>query len=213
MSDVAVLDAGWPLDISLFVEGGHDPDKSTWLSETDQELTSFAAPPSGTGAKTLYEFHEFLYHKMIVGANSLPFSVLVATRSEITQDSSTFLDSHPEIIRAYEERLGFLEKAGLTEGIELNIDSETDFWEFIDTPLISRKAELVFIGEGNIRAIWEDEDDNFLGLHFLGNRKIIYVIFKQHPDGKDTTIETGVESFGGTKKKIVQFCLTHLVNA
>ena len=213
MSDVAVLNAGWPLDISLFVEGGHDPDKSTWLSETDQELTSFVTPPSGTGAKTLYEYPEFLHHKMIVGTNSLPFSVLVANRSEVTQGNSTFLDSHPEIIRAYEERLGFLEKAGLTEGIELNADSETDFWEFIDTPQISRKAELVFIGEGNIRAIWEDEDENFLGLHFLGNRKIIHVIFKQHPDGKDTTIETGVESFEGTKKKIIQFGLTQLVNA
>ena len=212
MSDVAVLDARFPPDFFFRVGGGHDPDKSTWLSESDQELTSFTKLSSGTEGKTSYETPEILYCKMVIGGNALPSSVLLANRSEVTQDNPTSLHVHPEIIRAYEERLGFLEKVGLTEGIELNIDSETDFWEFIDTPLISRQAELVFIGEGNIRAIWEDEDENFLGLHFLGNRRIIYVIFQQHPGGKDTTIDTGVESFRGIKKKISQFGLTQLVN-
>ena len=212
MSDVALLDARFPPVFHFMAEGGHDPDRSTWLSESDQELTSFQKLSPGTEDITSYETPEILYCKMVIRVNALPSSVLLASRSEVTQDNPALLHVHPEIIRAYEERLGFLEKVGLTEGIELNIDSETDFWEFINTPLISRQAELVFIGEGNIRAIWEDEDENFLGLHFLGNRRIIYVIFKQHPSGKDTTMDTGIESFRGTKKKISQFGLTQLVN-
>lgn len=150
---------------------------------------------------------------MIVGSNSFPFTVQFARRSDVELDSPTLSGIKTETIRAYEERLGFLERVGLTEGVELNVDSETDFWEFVEASQFTQKAELVFIGEGNIRAIWEDEDENFLGLHFLGNRRIIYVIFKQDPGGNGLTTETGVESFRGTKKRVVERGLTHLVIA
>ena len=213
MSDVAVLDAAWTLDFSFMEDSEFNSNKSTWHWESDKDLAGLGVSLIVTGEKTLYETPEVLYYKMIVSSNYSPFSVLFASRSEVAQDNPTLSGIHPETIRAYEDRLGFIEKIGLTEGIELNINSETDFWEFIDASQFSRQAELVFIGEGNIRAIWEDEDENFLGLHFLGNRRIIYVVFKQHPDGKDITTETGVESFEGTKEKIFQFGLTHLVNS
>ena len=213
MSDVAVLGTSWPLHFGFVEESEREAIESRWDFDTDLELSNYGVSPRGTSDETLYETPEFLYYRMIVGSNSSPFTVQFARRSVVELDSPTLSGIQSETIRAYEERLGFLERVGLTEGVELNVDSETDFWEFIDTSQFTRKAELVFIGEGNIRAIWEDEDENFLGLHFLGNRQIIYVIFRQDPGGSGLTTETGVESFKGAKEKVVESGLTHLVIA
>ena len=138
--------------------------------------------------------------------------MIVSTRSEISYEPPPVYISQ-EVSQYYVQRILSLELAGIEDGIELNADSEKDFWDFINTPAITRQAELLFIGEGNLRAIWEDEIGNFLGLHFRGNRHIIYVIFKQHPDTNDRTADTDVRSFRGVLEVISHYNLERLVNS
>ncbi len=189
------------------------PSETSRLSESSQELIHASEVIFETDTMALYACPEVIHFELTVPEHALPLSVLVSTRSEIKISEPAPRHTSHEIEWAYAERIGQLEHEGLAEGIELNESSERDFWKFINTPAITRQAELVFIGEGNLRAVWEDEIGNFLGLHFLGNRRIIYVIFKKHADGKGKTTDTDLASFRETISRIYHHGLEFLVNA
>ena len=213
MSSAISLGVRHPRAFPDTAESVYIPSETSRLSESSQELIHAGEVVFETNIMALYGCPELIHYEVTVPEHALPFSVLVSTRSEITKSEPESRHTSHEIEMAYAERIGLLEHEGLAEGIELNENSEKDFWNFFNTPAITRQAELVFIGEGNLRAIWEDEIGNFLGLHFLGNRRIIYVIFKQHPDGKGRLTDTDMVSFRETIKKIHQHGLDFLVNA
>ena len=117
-----------------------------------------------------------------------------------------------ELCQAYRRRIEILRKAGATEGIKLNKCSEEDFWLFLRSPMTTRQAGLALMDNGNIRAVWRDDDSNHLGLHFLGGREIRYVIFKRQPDSEGMFRTAGSDDFEGMEKKIDEFDLTPLLN-
>ena len=117
-----------------------------------------------------------------------------------------------EVIQAYQRRIDVLRSAGAVEDIELNERSEEDFWQFIRSSPIVGQARLFLMGNGNIRAVWKSEDSSHLGLHFLGDQKILYVIFKRCPDSGRMIRTTDSDTFEGVRRKIYDFGLTTLVN-
>lgn len=212
MSSAKTLGVRHPRGFPDTAESDYIPSETSRLSESSQDLIHACEVFFETDVMALYGCPELIHYEVTVPEHTLPFSVLVSTRSEITKSEPDPRHNSHEIELAYAERIGQLEHEGLAEGIELNENSEKDFWRFINTLDITSQAELVFIGEGNLRAIWEDEIGNFLGLHFLGNRSIIYVIFKKHPDGKGKTTDTDMVSFRETINRIYQHGLEFLVN-
>ena len=66
---------------------------------------------------------------------------------------------------------------------------------------------------GNIRAVWKGEDASHLGLHFLGEQQVQYVIFKRHHGNGKISRTAGIDTFEGVKKQIGAFDLMSLVNA
>lgn len=92
--------------------------------------------------------------------------------------------SGKEMFRAstYENRMKYLKKIGEEDGIGLNQLSVIDFNSFVDIELCRKKASLSLTDDGNIRAVWKDEDGNHIGIQFFGSKKITYVIFKRRPD-------------------------------
>ena len=78
----------------------------------------------------------------------------------------------------YRLRIEALRNAAALEGIELNEASVSDFWLFIRSPRFSQRAGLALMDNGNLRAVWKGEDAGHLGLHFMGDRQVQYVILK-----------------------------------
>ncbi len=108
-----------------------------------------------------------------------------------------------------EELKGYAELDGFT----INIDSERDFWSFVMSIPASQKASLVLLDNGNLRAIWKDSAKNHVGIQFLGNGKVQYVIFKRRPGAADVSRVADIETLEGVKAKIRAFDLESLVNA
>ena len=81
--------------------------------------------------------------------------------------------------QAYKVRIDALRAAAALDGLEVNEASERDFWSFIGSPRFSRRASLALMDNGNLRAVWKGEDASHLGLHFLGEQQVQYVIFKR----------------------------------
>ncbi len=118
-----------------------------------------------------------------------------------------------KIYQAYRLRINGLRSAGALEGVELNERSEEDFWSFIRSSHFSRRAGLALMDNGNIRAVWKGEDESHLGLHFLGDRQMQYVIFKRRSGSSRISRTAGIDTVEGIKKQIGAFDLMSLVNA
>ena len=110
-------------------------------------------------------------------------------------------------------RIEALQEDAAFEGITINIASERDFWSFVMSIPASQKASLVLLDNGNLRAIWKDSAKNHVGIQFLGNGKVQYVIFKRRPGAADVSRVADIETLEGVKAKIRAFDLESLVNA
>ena len=111
---------------------------------------------------------------------------------------------------SYESRILFLKGEAEHDGYTLNHESETDFRQFISSAPDKRKANLVLMDNGNLRAIWKDKQGSQLGLQFLGGGMIQYVIFKQREQGQPSR-GTGRDSLEGMERQIGAFELSSLL--
>lgn len=118
-----------------------------------------------------------------------------------------------EVRQAYKARIDKLRSGAALDGFEVNGASEKDFWSFIGSSRFSRRAGLALMDNGNLRAVWKREDASHLGLHFLGERQVQYVIFKRRSGSRKISRTAGIDTFEGVKKQILAFDLMSLVNA
>ena len=100
----------------------------------------------------------------------------VETPWKITQISETF--------SSYDHRLQVLEEQGKLEGYSLNEASRKAFSDFCWRYPWMRRARLVLMENGNLRATWKDEYGAHVGLQFQDSQSIQFVIFgRRKPDG------------------------------
>lgn len=112
----------------------------------------------------------------------------------------------------YSDRIDLLREYGEEDGIEVNADSEADFWAFIRSVPRSAKAGISLMDNGNLRAVWKGENGSHLGIHFRGQQRTTYVIFKKRPGSDDVSRVSGADTLPGIKRQIQAFDLTSLVN-
>ena len=111
--------------------------------------------------------------------------------------------------QAYRFRIDALRSSAALDGLEVNEFSVRDFWSFIGSLDLSRQAGLALMDNGNMRAVWKGKDDSHLGLHFLGEQQVQYVIFKQRSGNKRILRAAGRDSFEGVRRQIGAIDLSH----
>ena len=108
----------------------------------------------------------------------------------------TKLASLPDTVSAYDDRISVLEEQAYSEGYFLNSGSKETLQDFFRNNPFIRLGRLALLENGNLRAVWKDDDASHIGLQFLDNGLIQYVLFKQrHTDlpvsrayGRDTPL-------------------------
>ena len=115
--------------------------------------------------------------------------------------------------QAYEARIELLRGyAADDDDIEtVNEDSINDFWAFMKTSDFSRQAGLVLLDSGDLRAVWRENAGHDIGLRFMGNQEILYVILKRGAEERIAERATGTDSFDGVMKQIRSLNLLHFV--
>ena len=116
------------------------------------------------------------------------------------------------IFEEYSARIDVLRSYGEFEEITVEAASERDFWYFVKSKSFTRKAQLVLMDSGNLRAVWKSPDGTHLGLQFLGRQRAEYVIFKCRPATSDVSRVAGVDTLDGVARQIDAFDLASLVN-
>lgn len=112
---------------------------------------------------------------------------------------------------AYLARMKLLKDEAVHDGYTLNLASEVDFRQFIQSEPEVRRGNLVLMDNGNLRAIWKDGQGTHLGLQFLGGEMVQYVIFKQRKQGQQISRVAGRDSLEGIKQQIDAFGLHSLL--
>ena len=90
--------------------------------------------------------------------------------------------------------------------------SRTDFWSFVKSMPWAKKAGLFLLDNGNLRAVWKGDDKTHVGLQFLGDQSVRYVIFKQRPAAEKVSRSSGIDTLEGVKEQVRAFGITLLEN-
>ena len=110
-----------------------------------------------------------------------------------------------DTVSSYEDRINVLKEQAEVEGYPLNEASETAFWSFLKKNPFMRRGRLVLLENGNLRAVWSGENDAHIGLQFLNDRLIQYVIFaRQGPDAPVSRV-AGRDTMDGVMRQIDAF--------
>lgn len=114
-------------------------------------------------------------------------------------------------LNAYSSRIAYLRDEATHDGYELNESSEDDFKKFVRSRPYLRKGDLVLMDNGNLRAIWKDEQGGRLGLQFLGDDMVQYVIFWRRQADRAISRVAGRDSLEGIVQQIDAFQLHSLL--
>ena len=112
---------------------------------------------------------------------------------------------------AYMSRIRLLKDEAVHDGYVLSLASEIDLRHFIGSAPDIRRGNLVLMDNGNLRAIWKDNNGARLGLQFLGGRLVQYVIFKRRRKEQPISRVTGRDSLEGFERQIYAFELHSLL--
>jgi hypothetical protein len=126
---------------------------------------------------------------------------------EATENKRAF----QQVLQAYKGRIEYLRSEAELDGIIVNEESERDFRSFFRSMPFLRKAGVILMDNGNLRAVWRGEDTSRLGIQFLGNQSVEYVIFKRRQGAKEVSRAAGFDTLNGFKKQIHAFDLKTLV--
>ena len=82
-------------------------------------------------------------------------------------------------------RIRELDDFARSEGSRVSPASEHTFWRFLGRSPFGAEPGLVLLDNGNLRATWGDIRPTHVGLQFLPNDQIQYVVFARPPSSHD----------------------------
>ena len=112
--------------------------------------------------------------------------------------------------KAYRSRIEELREYGEEDGVTISPASEKDFWAFVKSLPAARDGALFLMENGNFRLVWQGSDESHLGLQFLGDRIVEYVIFKRRKRARKVSRVAGADTFDGVRRQIEGFELNIL---
>ena len=132
------------------------------------------------------------------------------TSESLVEEIEKELQPNPHADR-YETRIASLRSEADNQDIEINEDSYSDFWNFIEMADPQTYASVMLLPRGTFRAVWRTGPDNHIGLHFTGHGRVNYVIFKSKPNDDAIEREAGIGTFSDVLSLIEEYGLKSLV--
>ena len=112
-----------------------------------------------------------------------------------------------DIYAAYASRIEVLKEQAALDGYSLNHASRDAFFEFLKKNPLIKRGRLVLMENGNLRAVWKGGKEDHIGLQFINNRAIQYVIFTRREPQFPVSRVSGRDTLNGIKKQIEAFDL------
>ena len=134
------------------------------------------------------------------GSYHFKFRCPVKSRSPANAFEKHLLQIHLSeqlTLEEYAKRIDRLRLIVREEGREISKDSEGDFWNFVQRYPFAQTGQVIVTDEGHLRLVWKGSDEAHIGIRFLGDLRVRYVIFNRRA-GERALLETsGEDSFDG----------------
>ena len=114
-------------------------------------------------------------------------------------------------VALYEERIRALIAESEAEGSFFHPVSLAAFKGFVSQYPSMARGSLGLLENGNFRAVWKGERGTHLGLQFLPDGRIQYVIFKRRPDSDAILRVRGRDTPDGIRRRMEAFDLHNLL--
>jgi hypothetical protein len=101
------------------------------------------------------------------------------------------------ILKEYAKRIDRLHLILREEGRGIDRDSELDFWNFAHRYPFAQAGQVIVTDEGHLRLVWKGSDEAHIGIRFLGERRVRYVIFNRRAGERALLEISGEDSFDG----------------
>lgn len=106
---------------------------------------------------------------------------------------------------AYYERMEYLRRQASLEGYSINSVSERAFWNCCASVPRIRRGGLVLLDNGNLRAVWKGENEAHVGLQFLEEQSVQYVIFVRRQSALSVSRVCGRDTVEGVRRQMEAF--------
>lgn len=115
------------------------------------------------------------------------------------------------LVQKIKRRVAFLKAEGIAEGRPINIHSEHDFWEFMNSQPFFVRPRIFLLERGDLRAVWKGNHGEHLGLQFLGSNRVQYVMFVKRPGSKEISRVYGRDTMPSINRLIEALELSRLI--
>ena len=136
-------------------------------------------------------------------------------RNEVAgRDLEQELEEHVERERkqsSISQRIATLQRLGHEEDIVSSEESGVFLFEFFVKRKVKNKPFIFLLENGNYRALWKGDKGQQIGLQFLPDGKIQFVIFSPRPDSKDLSRSYGVDTPQGIDRMLEDSTLRDLL--
>ena len=123
----------------------------------------------------------------------------------------TRLASLQDTVSAYDNRISVLEEQAYAEGYFLNSGSKEALQVFFGNNPLIRLSHLALLENGNLRAVWKGADASHIGLQFLNNGLIQYVLFKRRRANLPVSRACGRDTPRSILKQVSAFQLDEIL--
>ena len=110
-----------------------------------------------------------------------------------------------DTVSAYGKRIQVLEEQAELDGYSLNPISKAAFFAFFKRNPLARRGRLVLMENGNLRATWKGRNGAHIGLQFLNNQSVQYVIFTRREPLLPVSRVSGRDTMDGIRRQIDGF--------
>ena len=111
----------------------------------------------------------------------------------------------------YMVRIQELDEYALEDEIVISQESKQDCLQFVYSTAMTTKAALFLMDNGNLRAVWKDDEGGHVGIQFFGKQQAECVIFKLRGISDFVSRVAGRDTLNGVKRQIHAFDLDSLV--
>lgn len=146
-------------------------------------------------------------------ATSSAILVAYLARIAAVQDTLERINRSLRTRANFERRLQVLVDEAEAEGYAFNPDSEAAYRWFLNEHPFLKAGRLFLMDRGNLRATWEDERETHVGLQFLPNGEVQYVIFTRRPSSRTISRVHGYDTLDGVPRLLAAYDLSHILAA
>jgi hypothetical protein len=149
------------------------------------EVPNAPSPPPGATWRQVTVQAQQLSISTTTAVEDRVYSAPNHTRRGVSPSFPNFLDM--------DSRIQALRIEAEIDQVPFSNASHAEFRNFM-RQVVARVCPAIFLRDnGNLRALWKNNDQEQIGLQFLGGRDVQFVILKRRPDGKLTSL-SGVAS-------------------